>query len=140
MSKTKWGIRIQECEILYYYSAGKGNTLHKKVIFLSKKNVFYVIFFFSCLKMVFCELMLLELGDLLGLSLLRNFLVRQAKYFLQKLLNISNSSNFIPHFVLLISRLPDIAQKTTCTRNEAMDVTFQIKYVLAFQHACSQRN
>ena len=93
MSKTKWGIRIQECEILYYYSAGKGNTLHKKVIFLSKKNVFYVIFFFSCLKMVFCELMLLELGDLLGLSLLRNFLVRQGQYFLVNIsarwLNIS---------------------------------------------------
>ena len=26
-----------------------------------------------------------------------------------------------------ISRLPDIAQKTTCTQKEAMDVTFQIR-------------
>ena len=49
-----------------------------------------------------------------------------------RFLNISNSSNFIPNFVLLISRLPDIAQKTACTRNEALDVTFQMKYVLVF--------
>ena len=41
--------------------------------FWSQKNVYYVIYFYSCLKMVFCELMLLELGDLLGLSLFRNF-------------------------------------------------------------------
>ena len=41
--------------------------------FLVQKIVLYISFFFSCLKMVFCELMLLELGDLLGLSLLRNF-------------------------------------------------------------------
>ena len=72
MSKTKLGIRFQEYEILYYYSAGKKNALHKKVTF-GPKNVFYVIFFFSSLKMVFCDLMLLELGDLLELSLLRNF-------------------------------------------------------------------
>ena len=104
-----------------------------KRLFLVPKNVVYVIFFFSCLEMVLCELMLLELGYLLGLSLLRNFFsaarsIFSCKYFS----NISNSSNFIPHFVLLISRLPDIAQKTACTRNEAMDVTFQMKYVLAF--------
>ena len=64
------------------------------------------------------------------------FLVRQGQYFVvnisARLLNISNSSNFIPHFVLLISRLPDIAQKTACTRNEAMDVAFQMKYVSVF--------
>ena len=85
MSKTKWGIRFQEYEILYYYNAGKENTLHKKVIFGPKKCVF----FFSCLKMVFNVLMLLELDDLLGLSLLRNFfsaarsifLVNIAQYF-----------------------------------------------------------
>ena len=47
--------------------------------------------------------------------------------------------NMIPCFVLPISRLPDIAQKTTCTQNEAIDVTFQMKYVLVFQHTCSQR-
>ena len=102
----------------------------QKDYFRSQKNVSYVIFFFRCLQMVFCELMLLELRDLPGLSLLRTFLVRQGQYFLvnisAKLLNICNSSNFIPHFVLLISRLPDIAQK------EAMDVTFQIKYISAF--------
>ena len=39
MSKTKWGIGIQEYEILYYYSAGKENALHKKVIFCPKKCV-----------------------------------------------------------------------------------------------------
>ena len=63
-------------------------------------------------------------------------LVWQGQYFLvnisARLLNISTSSTFIPHFVLLISQLPDIAQKTACTQNEAMDVTFQMKYVLAF--------
>ena len=62
--------------------------------------------------------------------------MRQGKFFLAnisvRLLNISNCSNFIPHFVLLISQLPDIAQKTACTRNKAMDVTFQKKYVSAF--------
>ena len=73
MRKTKWGIRFQEYEILYYYSAGKKIRSAQKGYFWSQKNVFYIIYFFSCLKMVFCELMLLELGDLLGLSLLRNF-------------------------------------------------------------------
>ena len=105
----------------------------KKVIFGHKKMFFFVIFFFSYLKRVFSELMLLELDDLLGLSLLRNFFsaarsIFSCKYFS----NISNSSNFIPHFVLLISRLPDIAQKTACTRNEAIDVTFHMKYVSVF--------
>ena len=86
--------------------------------------------------MVFCELMLLDLGDLLGMSLLRNSFsaassIFSCKYF-SKIAQYFHSSNFIPHFVLLISRLPDIAQKTACTRNEAMDVTFQMKYVLVF--------
>ena len=62
--------------------------------------------------------------------------MRQGQYFLvnisAKMLNISKSSNLIPDFVLLVSRLPDIAQKTACTQNEAMDPTFQMKYVLAF--------
>ena len=44
----------------------------QKVIFWSQKNVFYVIFFYSCLNMLFYERMLLDLGDLLALSLLRN--------------------------------------------------------------------
>ena len=44
----------------------------QKGYFWSQKYVFYVIFFFSYLKMEFCELMLLDLGDLLGMSLLRN--------------------------------------------------------------------
>ena len=100
------------------------------MLFLVQKNVLFVIFFFSCVNIVFCELMLLELGDLLGLSLLRNFF--SAANISARLLNISSSSNLIPHFVLHISRLPDIAQKTACTQNEAMDVTFQMKYALAF--------
>ena len=104
-----------------------------KRLFLVPKNVVYVIFFFSCLDMVLCELMLLELGYLLGLSLLRNFFCAARSIFSCKhFRNISNSSNFIPHFVLLISRLPDITQKTACNRNEAMDVTFQMKYVSVF--------
>ena len=61
----------------------------QKRLFLVTKNVFFVIFFFSYLKRVFSELMLLELDDLLGLSLLRNFfsaarsifLVNIAQYF-----------------------------------------------------------
>ena len=44
----------------------------QKGYFWSQKYVFYVIFLFSYLKMVFCELMLLDLGDLFGMSLLRN--------------------------------------------------------------------
>ena len=38
MSKTKWGIRFQKYEILYYCSAGKKNALHKKVILGPKKS------------------------------------------------------------------------------------------------------
>ena len=135
ISKTKWGIRFQECEILYYYSAG-GKRPCTKMLFLVPKNVLFVIFFFSCVNIVFCELMLLDLGDLLWSSLLRNFFsaarsIFSCKYF-SKIAQYFHSSNFIPHFVLLISRLPDIAQKTACTRNEALDVTFQMKYVLVF--------
>ena len=44
----------------------------QKGYFLVPKNVFYVIFFYSCLNMLFYERMLLDLGDLLALSLLRN--------------------------------------------------------------------
>ena len=107
----------------------------QKGYFWPPKNVFYVIFFFGCLKMVFCELVLLELNDLLGLSLLRIFFsavrsIYSCKYF-SKIAQYFHSSDFIPHFVLLISRLPNIAQKTACTRNEAMDVTFHLKYVSA---------
>ena len=103
-------------------------TLCTKRLFLVPKNLVYVIFFFSCLDMVLCELMLLELGYLLGLSLLRNFFsaarsIFSCKYF-SKMAQYFNSSNLIPNFVLLISQLPDIVQKTACTQNKAMDVTF----------------
>ena len=42
------------------------------------------------------------------------------------MVNISNSSNFIPHIVLLISRLPEMIQKCFCTPDRAMDLTFQM--------------
>ena len=45
----------------------------QKGYFWVQKNVLYIIFFFSSLKMVICELLLLNLGDLLLSSLLRNF-------------------------------------------------------------------
>ena len=95
-----------------------------------------VIFFYSCLNMLFYERMLLDLGDLLALSLLRNLFsaarsIFPCKYF-SKMAQYFHFSNLIPNFVLLTSRLPDIAQKTACTQNEAMNVTFQIKYVSAF--------
>ena len=48
--------------------------------------------------------------------------------------------NLIPSIVLLISQLPDITQKTTCTKNVAMDVIFHLRYVLAFLTNCSWSN
>ena len=136
MSKTKWVIRFKKVRNTALLQCWQKKRPTQKAYFWSQKNVFYVIFFFSCVKILFCELMLLQLGDLLGSSLLRNFFntarsIFSCKYF-SKIAQYFHSSDFIPHFVLLISRLPDIAQKTACTRNEAMDVTFQMKYVLAF--------
>ena len=69
---------------------------------------------------VYCELMLLDLGDLLWLSWLRNFFsaarsIFSCKYF-SKIAQYCNSSNLIPHFVLLISWFPNNAQKTACTQ------------------------
>ena len=43
------------------------------------------------------------------------------------------------NFDLLISRLPDIKKKV-CTRNGAMDPSFQLKYVQAFQIFYCHRN
>ena len=51
-----------------------------------------------------------------------------------------NLNNPIPCIVLPISWLPDISQKTTCTQNVPMDVTFHLKYVPAFQITYGQRN
>ena len=56
-----------------------------------------------------------------------------------RLSNNDNFSNLISHFNLLTSRLPNVVQKCFCTPDEAMDATFQIKYVLAFADACSWR-
>ena len=42
--------------------------------------------------------------------------------------------NLIPCIVLPKSRLPNVAQKTTCTQNVAMDVTFHLRYVPAFNN------
>ena len=55
------------------YSAGQKKSITQKGYFWGPKNLLYVFFFFSYLKIVFSELILLELGDLLGSSLLRNF-------------------------------------------------------------------
>ena len=44
--------------------------------------------------------------------------------------------NLIPCIVLPIPQLPDIAQRTTCTQNVRMDVTFHLRYVPAFYTAC----
>ena len=85
---------------LTVYSAGKKKRTAQKGYFGAQKHYLFINFFFSCLKIVICELMLLELGDLLGLSLLWNFF--SAANISAKLLNISNSSNLIHHFVLLI--------------------------------------
>ena len=46
---------------------------HTKMVIFGSKNFFYTYFFLNYLKTVICELMLLELGDLLVSSLLRNF-------------------------------------------------------------------
>ena len=70
-------IRLKLTDI---YSAGQKKLIAQKGYFWVQKNVLYIIFFFSCLKMVIYELVLLELGDLLGSSLLRNFFVRQGQY------------------------------------------------------------
>ena len=58
---------------MYIYSAGQKKSITQKGYFWGPQNVLHVFFLFSYLKTVFCELMLLELGDLLGLSLLGNF-------------------------------------------------------------------
>ena len=68
MSKTKWGIRFKEYEILYYYSAGKKTPCTKRLFLVPKKC-----FLYNFLFQIFEELM--ELGDLLGLSLLRIFFI-----------------------------------------------------------------
>ena len=105
--QNKMGYQILRIRNTVLLQCWGEKALHEKVIFGPKKMFFFVIFFFSCVKIVFCELMLLKLGDLLGLSLLRNFF--SAANISARLLNISNSSNLIPHFVLRISRLPNIA-------------------------------
>ena len=48
-----------------------------------------------------------------------------------RLSNIQTFGNLIPHFNLLISRLPNILRKSFCTPEEAMDLTFIMKYVPA---------
>ena len=49
-----------------------------------------------------------------------------------RLSNIQAFRNLIPHFNLLISRLPNIVQKSFCTPDKAMDPTFPMNYVPAF--------
>ena len=57
-----------------------------------------------------------------------------------RLPSIEYSGNLIPHFDLLISRLPDIIQRSFCTPDGAIDLIFQMNYVPAFDHVPSQRN
>ena len=71
--ENKMGYQISRIRNTVLLKCWQKKRPTQKAYFWSQKNVFYIIYFFSCLKMVFCELMLLELGDLLGLSLLRNF-------------------------------------------------------------------
>ena len=66
------GYQISRMRNTVFRQCWQKNALQEKVIFGPKKG-FYVIFFLSCLKMVVFELMLLELGDLLVSSLLKNF-------------------------------------------------------------------
>ena len=40
---------------------------------------------------------------------------------------------------MLISQLPNIVQKSFCTLDEDMDLTFQMNYVTVFYHVCSLR-
>ena len=46
----------------------------------------------------------------------------------------------LPHFDLHISQLPDIVQKSVCTSDGAMDLTFQMSNVPAVYQVCRQRN
>ena len=41
---------------------------------------------------------------------------------------------------MLISQLPDIIQKSFCTSDGAIDLTFLMNYVTAVYHVCSRRN
>ena len=63
------------------YSAGKKKRTAQKGYFGAQKNYLFIIFFFSCLKIVFCELMLLDFSDLLGSFLLRNFFIAARSIF-----------------------------------------------------------
>ena len=84
--------RYEENKMVYHISRIRNtvilqclqkHVIHKKVF--RPKNVLCNLLF-QLFEMVFCELVLLELGDLLGLSLLRNFfsvarLIFSCKYF-----------------------------------------------------------
>ena len=64
ISKTYWVSDLKNTKYCITTVLGKKGPA-RKGYFWSQTNVFYVIFFFSCVKIVFCELMLLDLGDLL---------------------------------------------------------------------------
>ena len=63
------------------YNAGKKKTHSTKRLFWGPKHYLFIIFFFSCLKIVFCGLMLLDFSDLLGSFLLRNFFIAARSIF-----------------------------------------------------------
>ena len=106
--QNKMGYQISRIRNTVLLRCWQKKRLARKGYYWSQNILFYVIFFFCCLKMIFCEQMLLELGDLLGLSLLRNFFsaarsIFSCKYF-SKMAQYFNFSNLIPNFVLLIFR------------------------------------
>ena len=57
-----------------------------------------------------------------------------------RLFIISNFWHIIPHIVFLKSQLPNFVQKSFCTAHRAINPTFQMWYVLAFQHVYCQIN
>ena len=59
--------------LMFSYSAGQKKSDTQKWSYLGQNFFFKNLFLKNCLKIIICELMLFELGDLLGSSLLRNF-------------------------------------------------------------------
>ena len=77
---------IQLSNTFLDYSAGKKKRPAIKGYFWVQKIDLFVILFFSCLKMLICEMMLLELDDFLGSFLLRNFFSAARSIFSCKIL------------------------------------------------------
>ena len=130
ISKTKLGMKLEELEILRYlgkYWSCRTKTIpeqrqHKQITYFQKHQLtkyhFQTTDKVNNVKNIF-------LGPKISILCWASFASTEV--------SISHSWNLIPHFVFFISRLPDIAQNTACTRNEAMDITFQMKFISAAQ-------